>query len=32
MRLPHETLGGTLSAGLALVGLLSLVALWLAGG
>lgn len=32
MRLPHESLGGTLLAGLALTGALSLVAMWLVGG
>ncbi len=32
MRLPHESLGGTVVAGLSLVALLSLMAIWLAGG
>lgn len=32
MKLPHESLGGTLLAGVSLVLLLSLVAIWLVGG
>lgn len=32
MRLPHESLGGTVVVGLGLVALLSLVATWLVGG
>lgn len=32
MKLPHESLGGTVVAGLSLVAVLSLVAIWLVGG